>query len=67
MSGMDILDGEGFRGRFMPSLNNTTYSGLFYKFNEFILVLFHEELVEIRVEGRLLSGFGELETVLSHF
>ena len=28
MCGMDILDGEGFKGRFMPSPNNTTYSDL---------------------------------------
>jgi len=29
MCGMDILDGEGFGGRSMPSPNNMTYSGLF--------------------------------------
>jgi len=40
MCGMDVLDGEGFGGRFTPSTNNTTYLGLFYVFNASYLVQF---------------------------
>ena len=36
--GMDVLDGEGFGGRFTPSTNNTTYLKLLYKCNAFYLV-----------------------------
>src|SRR5260370_16384715 len=65
--GMYGLDSEGFGWRITSYLNNTTYSNLFSGFNAFYLVQFRSELMKIRVEDGLLSGFGELETELSHF